>query len=185
MGLGRRIAVLQFLVASAACGADWPGWRGPTGMGQTEEANLPLTWGGKDDANVLWKVPLPGVESKAGQDRNQSSPVVAGGRVFVTASYWPGGRPDPKAFGVAKTHPFVIGMFDRSDQWDRWSKSFTADGFKLIKTMVISKEQIHYPNYTTDWLPDVLKYLDDGTSKLKLPTTKPAAATKPATRLVR
>jgi outer membrane protein assembly factor BamB len=67
-------------------------------MGQTDESNLPLAWGGTDGANVLWKVPLPGTESKAGQDQNQSSPVVADGRVFVTASYWPKGRPDPKAF---------------------------------------------------------------------------------------
>jgi outer membrane protein assembly factor BamB len=67
-------------------------------MGQTGEANLPLTWGGKDNANVLWKVPLPGAEAEAGQDQNQSSPVVARGRVLVTASYWPHGKPDPKAF---------------------------------------------------------------------------------------
>ena len=71
---------------------------GATGMGHTTETGLPLTWGGKGDANVLWKVLLPGQEANAGQDQNQSSPVVAGGRVFVTASYWPEGKPDPKAF---------------------------------------------------------------------------------------
>jgi hypothetical protein len=99
-------------------------------------------------------------------------------------------KPDPKALGVAKNHPFVIGLFEHSDQWDRWSKSFLQDGFKLIKIIVVDKEQIHYPNYRTDWLPEVLKYLDDGTAKLKQPATKPAATTrpgvtKPATRPVR
>ena len=59
-------------------------------MGQVVGNAPPLTWGGAGNANVLWKVPLPGTEANAGQDQNQSSPVVAGGRVFVTASYWPG-----------------------------------------------------------------------------------------------
>src|SRR5437870_9348974 len=90
-----RTAFILFAACSLA--ADWPGWRGPTGMGHTTETGLPITWGGKDAKNVLWKVALPGVEMNAGQDQNQSSPVVAGGKVFVAASYWPGGKTDPKA----------------------------------------------------------------------------------------
>jgi hypothetical protein len=85
-------------LTGAVSAAGWPGWRGPKGTGQSDATNLPLTWGGKDGANVLWKVALPGQEAKAGQDLNQSSPIVANGRVFVTASHWPGGKPDPKAF---------------------------------------------------------------------------------------
>src|SRR2546423_11500908 len=79
-----------FLIAHGfGVAADWPGWRGPTGMGQTTEKDLPLTWGGKEQANVRWKTALPGVDRKAAQDQNQSSPIVSRGRVFVTASYWP------------------------------------------------------------------------------------------------
>ena len=89
--------VLLLLVAASASAADWPGWRGPTGLGQTDDKRLPLTWGGKENAKVLWKVPLPGVEAKAAQDQNQSSPVVIGEHVFLTASYWLGGKADPKA----------------------------------------------------------------------------------------
>ena len=37
---------------------DWPSWRGPTGMGHTNVRDLPLTWGGKDAVNVLWKAAL-------------------------------------------------------------------------------------------------------------------------------
>ncbi|HEV3436354.1 MAG TPA: PQQ-binding-like beta-propeller repeat protein [Gemmata sp.] len=77
---------------------DWPGWRGPTGMGQVEDKNLPLTWGGKDNENVIWKVALPGQEEKAAQDQNQSSPIVSRDRVIVTMSYWPSGKADPKQF---------------------------------------------------------------------------------------
>ena len=73
--------------------SDWPGWRGPTGQGVTGEKDLPLTWGGKKNDNVLWKVPLPGTDSKARQDQNQSSPIVWGDHVILTASYWPAGSP--------------------------------------------------------------------------------------------
>ena len=69
---------------------NWPGWRGPTGMGLSDETGLPLTWGGKGQENVRWKVALfP--SDKVRRDQNQSSPVVWGERVFVTVSYWPEG----------------------------------------------------------------------------------------------
>jgi outer membrane protein assembly factor BamB len=77
------------LAATLARAEDWPGWRGPTGMGQTTEKGLPLTWGGKDGANILWKVPLLEGQDKARLDQNQSSPVVLGEHVFVTLSCWP------------------------------------------------------------------------------------------------
>lgn len=92
-----RACLVLLLASGSGLATDWPCWRGPTGMGHCDEQNLPLTWGGKDNANVLWKVPLPGVEAKAAQDQNQSSPIVVGDRIFVTASYWPGAKADPKA----------------------------------------------------------------------------------------
>ena len=33
--------------------AAWPRFRGPTGFGYTTEQNLPVTWGGDDNKNVL------------------------------------------------------------------------------------------------------------------------------------
>src|SRR4051794_40953786 len=117
MSIRRVVVAGVLLVAAAAAGAaDWPGWRGPTGMGRTDEAGLPLTWGGKAAENVLWKVALPGQEAKAGQDQNQSSPVVAGGRVFVTASYWPAGKPDPKA--LPEHHVVCYRAADGQLLWD-------------------------------------------------------------------
>ncbi len=85
------IWIVWALTAGSACAAEnWPGWRGGTGMGQSDEQNLPLTWGGTDQENVLWKAPLfPSEQVK--RDQNQSSPIVWGDRVFVTASYWPEG----------------------------------------------------------------------------------------------
>lgn len=85
------------LLSSIAMGEDWPAWRGPTGQGYCAEKDLPLEWGGKDGKNIRWKVPLPGQKEGARPDQNQSSPIVAGGRVFVTVSYWPKGV-DKKEF---------------------------------------------------------------------------------------
>src|SRR4029453_17601310 len=68
------------------------------GMGQTDDAKLPLTWNGKTGENVRWKAELPlqgKAEGKSGADQNQSSPIVHRGRVFVTVSFWDG-KTDPK-----------------------------------------------------------------------------------------
>jgi outer membrane protein assembly factor BamB len=81
------------LVSPLRAGDTWPGWRGPTGQGLSDDRDLPLTWGGKGNANVLWKVPLPGVEENCRLDLNQSSPIIWRDRVFVTMVYWPGNRP--------------------------------------------------------------------------------------------
>ena len=77
-------------LAMVHAGENWPSWRGPTGMGQADENNLPLTWSGKTQENVLWKVALfPSDQVR--RDQNQSSPIVWGEKVFVTTSYWPQG----------------------------------------------------------------------------------------------
>lgn len=84
------LAVL-FVSAVSLLAGDWPSWRGPTGMGVTDAKELPLTWGGKEDANVLWKAPLPGTEGKAKFDHNQSSPIVWKDRIFLIMVFWPEG----------------------------------------------------------------------------------------------
>ncbi len=61
-------------------------------MGLTVDRDLPTTWGGKDDENVLWKVALPGVGDGAKADHNQSSPIVWGERLFLITACWPQGR---------------------------------------------------------------------------------------------
>ncbi len=71
------IAISGFLLLPVVVLAEnWPGWRGPTGMGISSEKNLPVQWSAKD--NIRWKVPVPGA--------GVSNPVVWGDRVFLTAS---------------------------------------------------------------------------------------------------
>jgi outer membrane protein assembly factor BamB len=56
--------------------ADWPQFRGPTGQGLSDAKHPPTEWG--PDKNVAWKVPIPG--------KGWSSPVVAGGRIYLTTA---------------------------------------------------------------------------------------------------
>src|SRR6266852_8439695 len=54
---------------------DWPQFRGPGGSSVSEETGLPFRW--SQTENVRWKADLPG--------RGVSCPVIAGGKVYVTA----------------------------------------------------------------------------------------------------
>jgi outer membrane protein assembly factor BamB len=73
-----RLTVFAALVLAAwnAGAAQWPEFRGPTGQGHSEEQGLPLEW--SESRHVLWKVPVPGA--------GWSSPVVSGGRVWLTTA---------------------------------------------------------------------------------------------------
>ena len=64
-----------------ATAADWPQFRGPTGLGFTDEKNLPVTWGGKEKENVLWQAALNG--------SGHASPIISGDAVFVCTVAWP------------------------------------------------------------------------------------------------
>jgi outer membrane protein assembly factor BamB len=74
----KRIAyvfLFTALAGGAAASGEWAGFRGPSGSGVSEEAGLPTKWG--KDEGLRWKVALPG--------RGLSNPVIAGGRVYLTA----------------------------------------------------------------------------------------------------
>ena len=59
----------------------WPRWRGPSGQGLAGDHGYPDAWSATE--NVLWKRPVPG--------QGNSSPIVWGDRIFLTAAY-DGGR---------------------------------------------------------------------------------------------
>jgi outer membrane protein assembly factor BamB len=70
------VLVLLIGVASASAQGDWPQFRGPGGQGHSDERGLPLEW--NEHKNVAWKTPIPGL--------GWSSPVVAGGKVWITTA---------------------------------------------------------------------------------------------------
>jgi outer membrane protein assembly factor BamB len=69
------VPVLLLLLSRPLWAGDWPQFRGPGGRAVSDETGLPVKW--SDTKNVRWKAELPG--------RGVSSPVVADGRVYVTA----------------------------------------------------------------------------------------------------
>ena len=63
------------LASTGLSAADFTQFRGESGKAVVAESNVPSTW--SDDSNLLWKSELSG--------RGSSSPIVVGGKVFVTA----------------------------------------------------------------------------------------------------
>ena len=70
---------LALLILAACSGGDWLHFRGTDNRSVSDEESLPKTF--DEQANVAWKVPLPG--------RGPSSPIVVAGRVVVTCSSGP------------------------------------------------------------------------------------------------
>jgi outer membrane protein assembly factor BamB len=82
IGRFRSLAVLSLLPllpVGVSTAGDWPGWRGPTGIGLSDEQDLPLSWDAKTGENVLWKNNLTGITG-------HSSPIVWGDRLFLTTA---------------------------------------------------------------------------------------------------
>lgn len=76
MKLPRIHFALLLGAAIAAHAENWPQFRGPGAQGHSSEMGLPLKWSATE--NLAWKTPLPG--------ESWSSPIVWGGRVFVTTA---------------------------------------------------------------------------------------------------
>ena len=75
------IKLVAFGLAAMATAVDaadpWPTFRGPSGNGIADTAaSAPTTWSAKK--NVAWRTPLPGT--------GWSSPVIGGGRIYLTAA---------------------------------------------------------------------------------------------------
>jgi outer membrane protein assembly factor BamB len=70
------LAILFYTGAATAPAADWPQWRGPNFNGSTDETDLPEPR--KLKSALHWSAELPG--------EGASTPVVAGGRVFLTST---------------------------------------------------------------------------------------------------
>lgn len=69
-------ALLFILCNPVGAAEDWPGFRGPTRQGISQEKDLPIHWSATE--NVAWKIDLPGL--------GYSSPITSNGRVYVTTA---------------------------------------------------------------------------------------------------
>lgn len=76
------LLLLAVSIASAASGADWPQYRGPSAGGLDGSAPLPTSWDVATGKNIRWQTPIPGLA--------HASPIVQGDRVYVATAVKPG-----------------------------------------------------------------------------------------------
>src|SRR6188508_742636 len=96
-----EIAVIVAVsVAGPVLAEDVPQFRGVGGTGVSGEKDLPLTW--SDTDNVRWKSALVG--------KGLSAPVIAKGRVYVTAS---------SDYEEKRLHVLCFDVKDGKKLWER------------------------------------------------------------------
>ena len=88
---------------------NWPGFRGPTGLGYTMEANLPIVWGGPANENVLWISPLIG--------QGHASPIVWDSSLIVCTARWPADVEDRRKV-IPEHHVICYRTSDGRMLWD-------------------------------------------------------------------
>lgn len=100
--------LLALLFPTLAFSADWPRFLGPTGAAVVEKADIPLTW--SDSENIAWKFETPGPGS--------SSPIVVGGKVFITCWSGYGDKPEAKDMRQLKRHLVCLNLADGKKLWE-------------------------------------------------------------------
>lgn len=98
----RSVALIALVrIVFPLTAANWPAWRGPAGIGISDEKNLPTQW--STNQNVKWRAALP--------ERGNSTPIVWNERVFLTQS-------------IGKER--VVTAFDRATGKQLWQSGVTT-----------------------------------------------------------
>ena len=101
---------LMLTVSSVSSAGNWRQFRGPGGLGVSNETNLPTRW--SDTENLLWKTGMPGAGS--------SSPIVLGDRVFLTCySGFGVSRRDSGNMEDLRRHVVCINRADGKIVWNK------------------------------------------------------------------
>ena len=69
-----KLLFLILFIALTSHGESWPQFRGPTGQGHIEAADLPLNW--SDNKSVTWEQKIAG--------KAWSSPICVNDQIFLT-----------------------------------------------------------------------------------------------------
>ena len=108
-------ALFSLFTLSIANGQDdWPRFRGVEGNG-ISESSAPTEWG--PDENIKWKAKMPGA--------GVSSPIVVGGKVFVTC--YSGYGESRNNVGNKEDLKRHIVCINQADGEELWSKTLDAD----------------------------------------------------------
>ena len=124
-----QVVVVHTLVLFTSLQGDdlgWHQWRGPNANGVSPDGNPPVRW--SEGENVSWKVPIEG--------RGSSTPIVAGGKVFVLTTIEtgakdesipdPGDQPKTNFFDIKRPnreHAYVVICLDRKSGAELWRKT--------------------------------------------------------------
>ena len=109
--LERMSVLIILLSATTVLGADWTRFRGPGGLGVSDEIGLPVKWSSNE--NIVWKTELPGPGA--------SSPISFRGRVFLTSYSGYGLNPNEGGQKDLRRHLLCL---DRKSGRILWSKEF-------------------------------------------------------------
>ena len=134
----RSLAVILAAVALgpmlfAAHAPEWPRFRGPQGN-PVSTARLPDTW--SKTQNVEWTASIPG--------RGWSSPIVSGGKVFVTAATTDGTSKKPQ-IGTEYSNEYVAELMKQGLSAKEIDARVTARDFELPDEV-----KLHYFLYCVD-----------------------------------
>ena len=144
------VGVLSFIVASASAG-DWVEFRGPTGQGHAADLKLPTEW--SSTKNVAWKTPIAGL--------GWSSPIVVGGRIFLTTAV-------PVGDGDKKDQSLRAICLDAATGKSLWEKEvFVQDG-KEDTSAIHSKNSHASPTPVSDGKHVFVHFGTHGTACLTL-----------------
>lgn len=97
---GIWVCMVALGCASLAGAEDWPQFRGPTGQGLSAATGVPVEW--SQSKNVAWKKEIPG--------SGWSSPVLMGGKVYLTSAV--------SAGGPLSLHAMCLDESDGKTLWD-------------------------------------------------------------------
>ena len=92
---------------------DWTQFRGPQGLGQSDETGIPINWSNQE--NIAWRTQLPGLGT--------SSPIVLGERIYLTC--YRGYGLDPAEPGDMNSLVRQVVCLDRDGGKIVWTKPFS------------------------------------------------------------
>lgn len=127
------IALAVIPLALAAEGPDWPRFRGPQGN-PVAEGRLPDTWSKTE--NIEWVAAIPG--------RGWSSPIVTGGKVFVTAATTDGPSKKPQ-IGTTYSNDYIAELSKQGLAEKEIEARVTERDFEMPNEVVL-----HYFLYCLD-----------------------------------
>jgi hypothetical protein len=121
--MSRLPLLVLLLLTLPAWAADWPSFRGPAAAGVADGQRLPDAWDASAGANIRWKTAIPGLA--------HSSPIVWGGRIFVTtaisglgnATFKPGLYGDGTASEDRSAHRWQVLAVDRNSGEILWAQN--------------------------------------------------------------